>query len=154
MNPEGNLSEPDSVEIEVRPGTPADHPFVGASWLKCLWKNSPFAKGVAHDTFFAHHKPLVERALVRASVLVAHPHGDPDTIVGYLVHEAAADGRACVQWVYVRAPWRRVGIARRLLQAARLDLSKAFYTLASYDAAPLLRKYPGLEANPYLHLLG
>lgn len=54
----------------------------------------------------------MERAFARANVTIACDGDDPDQLFGFVVHELVA----MVHWVYVKAPFRRMGIARKMLE--------------------------------------
>lgn len=62
-----------------------------------------------------HYHGLVERFIDNpiASVTVACLKDDPDVILGYSVSHTTSEGVA-IDWIYVKKPWRGIGIARRL----------------------------------------
>lgn len=144
------------LEVETREGTEADVAFVFATWLRCYKRSSQFARHIRNDTFFAMHHLVVERILARARVTVAHPAGDPETILGYLVSEPHAGGML-VHWLYTKAPFRRLGVATALLSTIGIEPGRVTFTHWTHkrdedmgDTDDLLRRWPGACYNPYL----
>ena len=137
--------------LAVRPVTVNDGPYLVNSWLNSIWKGSsyPARMQISRETFFRFHRLKIASTLQAASVLVAHPSGDSDTVLGYLVH-GSFEGRPVVQYLYTRSAWRRIGIAKALLAAAGVDLNQAFYPVHTGDCDWLKAKHPGLSFNPYL----
>lgn len=106
-----------SAPVMIRPGRAADHPFVLNSWLK-QHRRSEAALFVPRQVFFERHHDLAERILARAELRVAAAPDDEDAILGWLVCEA---GGAVVHYCYVKAPLRRLGIARLLMRGVPGD---------------------------------
>jgi GNAT superfamily N-acetyltransferase len=67
-------------------------------------------------------RPQLEKILARPYVtaVIAYEDSDPAFVYGYLVTEAD-EKPPLVYWVYVKAPYRKQGIARQLFQAAGVN---------------------------------
>lgn len=99
--------------VILRPLVPGDIPYVMSTWLRDLRDADP--SGLPDDLWFPAHRALVERQLadraIRATVAAAADV--PTEILGYVV---ARPGEV-LEWIHVRKPLRRKGLAKRLLQA-------------------------------------
>lgn len=100
-------------EFELRPARPSDESFVFSSFLRS-YRESDVASGIPNGRYFAVMKPLWQRVVDSFTVLVAHPAGQPDEIAGWIAYSGNV-----IAWIYVKhTPWRRLGVARRLLDHA------------------------------------
>lgn len=137
-----------SSEIEVRTAFLEDVPFIFATWLRSYRHASSFARKISNEVFYARHHMVVDMILKRegSSVLVAHPKGEPDVILGYLVTERQPDGTDVVHYTYVKKSFRQMGIARALWST----LEKKKYTITHYtvDADWISNKYNTIY-DPY-----
>jgi len=132
--------------VAVRPATSDDIAFIFSTWLHNFKSGSLFAKRIPYAVFFQNHHRVLERILARPEVqsLVACPSDSPDTIVGYLIHEGNV-----VHYVYVKGAFRKLGVARALAVAAKLDLEKVVCSHWTFAADDLAMKGK-LLYNPYL----
>lgn len=137
-------------QIEVRPMRIEDQPFIFASWLNNYKNSSQFAKRIRNPEFFHFHHLVIERILLRSTtrVLIATPENDPNTILGYLVTES--HDRPILHFCFVKATWRRLGVAGKLIESANVDLNNAVFTHWTYECNQLTEKFPQLVYNPYL----
>lgn len=102
-----------AVRFLTRPLRATDHPFTYSAFLKS-YRESDYTDGIPNAVFFDVHKQEWCSVLELFDVLVAHPEGDEDEIAGFIAYT----GRT-VAWIYVKkTPWRRMGVARLLLDAA------------------------------------
>lgn len=84
------------------------------SWVQEA-RHSPFSIGCPDDIFFPEHRRVVLALLRRAWTTVAVNVDDPDHIYGFVTFELAP---ARLHWVYVKSPYRRIGLGRSLLESA------------------------------------
>src|ERR1700677_4935251 len=138
-----------SMPIEIRPAYLEDIPFIFATWLRSYRHSSTFAKKISNDIYYLRHHLVIDLILKRegSKVLVVHPQGEPDVILGYVVTEKQPDGAEVVHYTYVKKSFRRMGIAETLWK--ELDKNKS-YTFTHYttDAEWLNKKY-NLIYDPY-----
>lgn len=99
-------------EVVFREARDSDTAFLISSWLRSF-AASKLALMADSDAYFQGYKLLVEAALSRSRVLVACQKADPDAIVGWVAVEPGDVPR--LHYVYVKHPFRRFGVARRLL---------------------------------------
>lgn len=136
--------------IATRPAVPADHAFVYATWLRAMKQGSMFGASISAPVFFEMHHHAIERLLKRgAMVTVAHPAGEPDTIIGYIVDERAKDV-AILHWVYVKGGFRRMGVGEALLAAVGLDNHTPFVFTQATRLGEVLAKRRQATYVPYL----
>lgn len=123
------------AKIAIRPFAPTDRAFVMDSMRRTLVRNSAYAAGLQPEVV----NLLIEPIVTTYRTLVATPDGQPDEILGYIIH----DGPATVGFVYVKEALRRKGIAAALLRAAGVGKGEI--------VAPLLvTKLPGAGNFPRL----
>lgn len=148
--------------IEKRAATQADRPLIFATWLRAFRHGSHFPRHIPERAYFAAHHNVVEALLDRSTVLVAHPTGDPEVILGWSVVEKlpvddAVTAPQAIHFVYVKPAFRRSGIARLLLDDVIDDSADGVPTWYSHETFAL--RVPGIAAriagwsfNPYLAL--
>jgi len=85
----------------------------------------------------------VQKVLARAELRVAGPPEDETVLYGFAVLEPAL-----VHMVYVRQSWRRMGIAKRLLEGVQLEACA--YSTHTTDMGQWIRhKHPMTEYQPF-----
>lgn len=133
------------IEFSTRDGIESDLNFLLATWLKSHKHSGHGMKRVHPAAYYRHHHPLVEAILSRgARVRVATPAGDDETILGYAVSEPGV-----LHYVYVKLPFRRFGIAMRLIGEMHSEVKQYSYFCDSDAAHALIRKLSHLTYNPY-----
>lgn len=125
-------------DLVIRPMTPTDVRFIRDSWMKSYWKSGD-APHVALGTFQKHYGEYVNRRLL-GNVRVACFADVPDEILGYAVIRY---GAGVVDWVYVKAPYRRQRIATRLVEGI---------TAHTHDTKMGRKFFPSVKSqyNPWL----
>lgn len=133
-------------QLELRAMTPEDEAFIYNSWLTSYRGSSSHISYIPPDIYFAAHHKAIERIFQRAdtSVVVACLKGDENVILGYLVSEADV-----IHWVYVKQSFRRMGIARAMLDDALLT-SEVWHTHRINDFDWIQNKFTDLVYDPYL----
>ena len=131
-------------EIEIREALPADLNFIFATWLRSYRHSSAFAKYVSNEVYFYWHQRIINNALERgARILVAHPKGDPEVIIGYLCYEYQGS-KLVGHYIFVKGPFRKMGIAKSLLAA------KETFDCYTHRTEDFLKLKLEIEYNPYL----
>lgn len=139
------MSEP-LVECALRDATADDMPFVLSSWLKSAADDSGgVASAFTRRVFYAEHERLIrESVLPRSAVRVAASPDSPDVIRGWTCSEATEHG-TLLHYVYVRFDWRKLGVARFLVDAL------GPIALQTHKISRVENPYP---YNPYPLFLG
>jgi ribosomal protein S18 acetylase RimI-like enzyme len=152
----------DRTNIAIRPANSEDVSFIYNSWLKQYRERSRFASPIHPKIFYDRHHKVLERILAVTStqVLVCSPKENPETILGYLVFTNA--NVPILHFVYVKAAFRRLGIASALFKDAQLDPNKCVYThrvdkrsvrddgTSVSDFDWIQQRFPSLLYDPYL----
>ncbi len=109
---------PRALDCIIRGFTGTDRAFVADAWLNSLRAGTEETRRADWDAFKAHHNAAIDRILDDAATVVsiAAPAGDDLTIYGFLVRRPGA-----FHMLFVKKPWRRMGVAKRLLDGAELD---------------------------------
>lgn len=136
------------LAIETRPAEKPDLAFIFSSWLKSF-RESEFAKGIPTSLYYREHHRLIERLLERAQVLVACNPESPSQIYGWICFERSR--ARVIHYVYVKQPFRELGIAKRLLEAALAGEEGFFYTHLGITDGKLKER---AVYSPYLLLEG
>jgi ribosomal protein S18 acetylase RimI-like enzyme len=149
---EANKTQSIATQIRLRNATDADVPFIFNSWLKSH-RFSPSTSGCQSPVYFAQHHKLIEGLCKRASIIVACNDKDLGQIYGYVCCEKIEDNLV-VHFIYVKETFRKLGIAKMLLdtQGWRRDAA-FFYTHRTRSAEALGDKFL-MVYNPYLAFYG
>lgn len=126
------------MSIDVREATPEDMRFVHSSWHTSYWKLYA-RKSISGSVYKKEMDRLIDALVARSQVLVAFHETVPEEILGYSVIE----GDAC-HAVYVKSPYRGVGIARGLVQG-----KAKWYTSETDIGGRQFAAAVGLEFNPF-----
>lgn len=108
--------------ISFREKKETDHPLIYSTWLKGFYYDSRLLLSLKkfgilnQNDFFKAYAPILQMLIIRSSFKVACLKDDEDTILGYSVYEAAGK-ELLLHWVYVKGPWRRIGLMKDLLPA-------------------------------------
>lgn len=105
------------------------------SMRRTLVRNSAYAAGLQPEVI----NLIVEPVLATYETLVATPHGDPDEILGYIIH----DGPSTVGFIYVKEALRQKGIGSALLASAGIQKGEIV-------APVIVTKLPGAGNFPKL----
>ena len=124
----------ESPDITIRAASKGDSDFIFATWLRAYRYGSDFICTIPEGVYFKHQHDAIEVILRRSNVLVATPKDDLTLIVGYMCHQPEV-----IHFVYVKKPFRQMGIATELLRAAGLS-SRATVTHWTKGAEPILAK--------------
>ena len=106
----------------IRDAKPEDVPWLMNTWLDTYEKHTRDRVAQrclsAHD-FYPRWRVLVQRLLEVSRVSVATHAADPDVICGWLCWLPGSPPK--VHYVHVRRSMRKLGVARALLDSARID---------------------------------
>lgn len=134
--------------VEVRLAYLDDIPFIFATWLKSYRYASTFARKISNDIYYKRHHMVIDLILKREGsvVLVAHPKGEPNVILGYMVAENQG-GEDVIHYTYIKKSFRQMGIAGKLWD--KLDKTKKYlFTHYTVDSDWLVKKF-NLTYDPY-----
>jgi hypothetical protein len=123
--------------IAFRPAEPRDRGFIVSAWATS-YQNSLYAGFISFDSWHRVMRPEViatlDRPAVRAVVAYETENPDPASdLYGFLVAEPGTKPTPTVFYVYVKYAFRRSGIARRLFEAAGIDVRSNFLYVCKTD---------------------
>ncbi len=111
--------------------------------------------------FFAGHQPILDHLIAKPTVKItlAVAPDDADTIMGYLVSERSAIGsrgleflepeRDTIHFLFVKDVYRKMGIAKGLLDAAGIDVAKITFTHWTFPVDTFMERFPEMVYDPY-----
>jgi GNAT superfamily N-acetyltransferase len=103
--------------VTFRPFSASDHNFIMNSWLKS-WRNGP-PRQLPNEQYYREQTFVVQQILANSRVVVACNPEDETQIFGYIVAQDSPAARF-VHYLYVKQPYRRLGIARALVKETGL----------------------------------
>lgn len=109
-----------SRDLQIRDMVSGDYNFIIDSWLNQFKNSSEFARRIKHAIYFEKQAKVIEKLIARSKVRVASLCSDPSVIVGYLVFELPPE-KPIAHFVYVKPSFRRMGIARELVQGLNIE---------------------------------
>lgn len=120
--------------------------FFYSTTLHSFLFGSPQSRGIRQSIYYAGHGRVLTRLLERkqAKLLIACLKEDEDVIIGYMLSEPEI-----MHFVYVKRPFRNMGIAKQLWQMSDLDYA-CQVSHKTYDMVRLMNKHPKITYNPYL----
>jgi len=134
--------------VRLRKANQEDVGFIFNSWLKS-YKYSLFARNITNTIFFAEHHKVIEDLLKKNQTVIACNADDPSQIFGF-ISAGHVDGILCVNYIYVKQPFRNLGIGKALLNAFEHDPTiAAVYTHHTRMSEKLAAKY-NMVYHPYL----
>jgi len=138
------------LPIALRQAHQGDVPFIFNSWLKS-YRNSKFSKNIPTSVYFSEHHKVLEEIALNDQIYVACNTEDESQIFGY-VAATEIDGIFLLHYVYVKQPYRKIGLAKFMVESVRKKLDDlAFCTHLSNTMEKTAEKY-NLIYSPYLAL--
>lgn len=107
------LRDAKKLPVRVRKADDGDISFIYSSWLKSYAAQN---KDQPKITVYKMHRKVVQRLLEDGITLVACMEDDPDQVLGWLCAQRIPKFLV-VHYCYVKAPYRRFGLARALIDA-------------------------------------
>jgi GNAT superfamily N-acetyltransferase len=131
------------LPVKFREIQETDLPFVFNSWLKS-YRNSKEGKLLKNDQYFLEQKNRIEALLEWSKVVVASDPEDEWHVFGYAV-ATQVQGTSILHYVYVKQPFRKLGIGKALVNAVSEPNAPAVFTTHPTSSGRFLRlkKYEG-----------
>src|SRR6185312_7699789 len=128
-------------------------PFIFSSWLRGYRQNSLFAKNIPGQIFYKNHHDVVEYLLSNsAQCIIAHTVEDlsldmPEVLVGFFCFENESQC-SIGHFIYTKETFRRMGIARKMIEASAVNLNKLYASHWTYVLDDLGNKM-NIQYDPY-----
>ena len=126
---------------DIRPATEADMNFVINSWLKTQRDVGHHAY-MSNPVYFGHYRDQVVAKLAASTTTIACEPEHPEHIFGYIVR-----GDGCIHMLYVKHDFRKLGIARQLVETTG-GLAKPQYVTEVRTGWETWRSKYGLVYDP------
>ena len=120
-----------------------DLALIADSWLK-TYRHSPVVANIRDGAFYTGHKRVVVSCLEACGAWVVCLADDPRVIVGWI-----CAGPGLLHYVYVKAAFRRNGIALDMLRPLGLDVSPLIVTHYN-DRVRKWQRTRDVRFDPYL----
>lgn len=124
----------------VRIATPEDLVFIRSSWKTDAWKSSSAGKRMSHRVFAEGMTSRIARLIPKSTLYVAYLKEVPDEVLGWLCLEDDV-----IHYVYVKAAYRRHGIAKGLC-----DGKVRWYSHATNETGKAFMESVKAQYNPFL----
>jgi hypothetical protein len=102
--------------------------------------------------YFKYHHDLIQKKLSQSTVAVACNQKDEDQVYGYLVFEVTPqDPTIIFHYCYIKAPFRRFGLAEKLIKLTLEQLPASLKRECSHTTAAAMRiiNNNNVQYNPY-----
>lgn len=106
----------------LRPARNEDFNFIANSYLKS-YRTAPETRPMINDIYFPEYKSRLEHMARTGAILVACARDDDDQIFGYVITGQIGQ-YPILHYVYVKFPFRKVGIGKALLTSALPELGQ------------------------------
>lgn len=136
--------------VYVREHNEKDIPFIYKSWLVNFRDSNNLEALIDKQIYFDSHKKIIDKILEQSTCLIAANPDDEDQIFGYVIFDNYKKLQI-LHYVYVKAPYRRLGIAS-LLKKLAFKLPHAIVTSHHTRMSMVLRDKWNLVFNPYILL--
>lgn len=130
----------DRMTVRVRPYVEEDKPLIMSSWLRSYRKGCDDARRIFRPLYFSSQQDWIRGILARpdARVIVACSPGRDDlderTIFGWLCYEPNPRmDRPTLHYLYVKEPFRELGVASQLLESTGMDLDGMYLSHLTRD---------------------
>jgi Acetyltransferase (GNAT) family len=133
----------------VREPVDDDLPYLFSTYLECLRKESAQHGQIPGHIFFPNQRRVFEGILRHGRVLVACLDEGPAAIVGWLSYIEDPLNPA-LHFVYTKHPFRRMGVATTLLEAAGLRGNAIQHSHSTVMFKALAKLFKCTHFNPYL----
>lgn len=107
---------------QIRLARPEDFNFIANSYLKS-YRSAPETKAMINDIYFPEYKARLEHMARTGTILVACAREDEDQIFGYVILGVVGN-YPVLHYVYVKFPFRHVGIGKALALSAIPDFGE------------------------------
>lgn len=116
-NTTADQAAPQTTWYTIRPHATEDLPVVHESWAG-TWKTARAAGCIPNNLFDEVQRALIEQLMARGMKIdVIAPSNRPEQVLGWIAYEPdpKAPGKSIVHYLFVKAPFRRRGLAETLL---------------------------------------
>lgn len=98
--------------IQIRPGMQSDHGYIVRTWIESLRHGNDLYREIPEHILFENYRTLIGQIILKPGIeiKIACLREEPGLIIGFSISHGNV-----LHYVYVREPWRRIGIAREIV---------------------------------------
>lgn len=135
--------------LVIRSYDEKDLPLIYKSWLVSFRDSNHLESVIDKQIYFGNHKRIIAKILDKSTCLIAANPEDDNHILGYIVFDKH-NGLKILHYIYVKAPYRRLGIANFLRKFAFTNESHPIVTSHYTRMSSILKDKWQLVFNPYI----
>lgn len=124
-----------------------DLDFLFNSWLKS-YRHSNECNAMNNEVFFKRFGKIITKIIGDSVLIIACNPEDVDQIYGYMVYKNL-DDVFVLHYIYVKFPYRKLGIAKRMLEAVA-DTKKPIVVTFANRWVDSMRHKLLLTFDPYI----
>ncbi len=140
----------EELPIAIRPASAEDVSFIFNAWLKS-YRSSDFAKNIQGEIYYHEHHKVIEEILKQYNVLIACNKDDYSQIYGFMC-AGFTQNVLTIHYVYTKHTFRRMGIAKMLLNAFEYNPEYACIYTHETNAIKSITKELAMVYHPYVSL--
>ena len=136
-------------DLLIRDMQLSDRNFILKSILSHYKHGSPHTKLIPEHIFFDAHHYIISKAMRQDGFFcrMAALKDDPDVVFGFILGNFDPE---TIHYMYVKKAFRRMGMARHLVESAFDPNSDIYFTHLTFDAGFITRTHQNFVFNPYL----
>lgn len=106
------------IETTIRPYQSDDFKFIFSTWIEGFYQSGIYFENMSRQEFFKIYEDRIKNTLLKSDTIkqICALKDDPTIILGYLIGEKMIE-TYCLHWLFVKYVWRKIGIAKTLLQS-------------------------------------
>jgi hypothetical protein len=131
-------------ECHIRDAVPEDLNFIFSTFSASMNKNSSLGSSCTKTIFFHYFRKIIDELLSNYITKVA-VHTETGLIIGYIIYEQPD----IVYYTYVKAPYRRMGIAKWMISEL-LPQEQITFLFQTQKSKQIQKTHPNLTCNPFL----
>ena len=137
-----------NLPFKIREKIASDNNFILNSWLKSY---KDVEKIIPNDIYYREHAKLIQSALKDKNIFVAVSEDDATQIIGYICYETQQllPTIPILHYVYVKYPYRHLGVARALVNPIYKDAEYVFCSHLCKCFLDIRKDHKKLIYNPY-----
>lgn len=129
--------------MTLRTHIETDKNFIFATMLRGLFFGNDLYSCIDKKIFYETYEKVLHVILGRPNVevIICCLQEDPNVIIGYAIIENSN----ILHWVFVKAAWRKIGIARTMIPS-----TVSVTTHLTETGKSIIKRHPGIIFNPFI----
>lgn len=150
------------LPTQIRPANQSDIDFVFSSWLEsyrfspiaCVTEKKLATKQVKSallqsETYYKNYRKIITKIIEASNISIICNKDDNDQIFGFLCHRPLNDNIEIISYIYIKQPFRRMGMAKELIN--NLKSTELIATHAKLNAIQFIKHF-NMVYNPFLDI--